>query len=250
MKKLFLFGVTLAVLSLALPTVTGGEAIFTPEIFSLKDGRVYRGETALDCVVHEVPDSIDGPIRYWSAFGHDTSDEVKENETGVWFFTGDGSFLTFITLDSEYEYQGLLLSPNGDRLVLVRGGMRADVFFDVYGEGMEKQAELSGFRGEIAWVDSARFVFTRIDDIREDMLAITRYAFKCSVIMYDAAEKKEIVLKEASDTQGFAFIATSEDGESVVISETSVESPKDWQDWENEEKIKEKEISVPIPAAG
>jgi hypothetical protein len=64
--------------------------------FSLKDGRVYRGETALDCEVNKVPDEIDGPIRYWSVLDPDSSDAVKENETGVWFFGGDGVFLTFV----------------------------------------------------------------------------------------------------------------------------------------------------------
>jgi len=39
----------------------------------------------------------------------------------------------------------------------------------------------------------------------------------------------------------------SSDGEKVLITETSVKSPKDWKD---ETKIKEREIKVPVPAAG
>ena len=46
--------------------------------FELRDGRVYKGGEELKCDVNEIPSEIEGPIRYWSAFGPDTSDRVTE----------------------------------------------------------------------------------------------------------------------------------------------------------------------------
>ena len=53
------------------------------------------------------------------------------------------------------------------------------------------------------------------------------------------------VLKEATDTQNFILISVSDDDVSIL--EKSVKSVKDWSD---EDKIFDREISVPIPAAG
>ena len=158
--------------------------------------------------------------------------------------------MTFIPLDNENEYQDLLWSPAGDRLILVRGsGARPDMFFDVYAEGMEKQAEFSGLREEIAWLDDGmRIVFTRIDGIREGgAFPGLSYGLQLSVILYDSAVEETIPLKEASVTKNFSFVSVSEDGEKITVLETSVRSPNDWAD---EEKIDEREISVPVPAAG
>ena len=55
----------------------------------------------------------------------------------------------------------------------------------------------------------------------------------------------ETVLKEATDTQNFILISVSDDDVSIL--EKSVKSVKDWSD---EDKIFDREISVPIPAAG
>jgi hypothetical protein len=175
---------------------------------------------------------------------------VTEKETGVWFFGAEGDFMTFIPLESEHEYQGLLWSPAGDRLILVRGsGMRPDVFFELYAEGMEKKAEFPGMRGEIQWLeDGMRFAFTRIDDTRDTEDGVfSAYALKLSAILYDSAVGETIVLKEAAGTQNFRFGGISDDGEKISITEEYVKSPKDWGDGE---KIKEREIEVPIPAAG
>ena len=127
--------------------------------------------------------------------------------------------------------------------------MRPDVFFELYAEGMEKKAEFSGMLGQIEWLeDGMRFVFTRIDDIREGGAEPgVSIGWKLSAILYDSAIEEAIPLKESTDTKNFSFDSVSEDGEHIALTETSVQSSKDWGE---EEKIKEREIKVPMPAAG
>ncbi len=231
------------------PEDADGEELRT-DAFALIEGRVQKDGTPLDCEVYDIPSGLDNGIASWAVIGTGTSDAVTEKETGVWFFGSEGEFMTFIPLDSENEYQDLLWSPAGDRLILVRGGdARPDMFFDVYAEGMEKQTEFTGLRGEIGWLeDGMRIVFTRIDGIREKgSFPGLSYGLQLSVVLYDSAVEETIPLKEASGTKNFSFTSVSEDGEQIAIQETSVRSPKDWAD---EEKIKEREITVPVPAAG
>jgi len=249
MKKMLL-GVTIALGILAFAAYAETSDI---SVFSLKDGSIYRGGVALDCYVNEVPSEIDGPIRYWSVLGPDVSDAVLENETGVWFFAQDGACLTFVPLESEYGYQDIVFSPDGGKFVLATGsGMRPDVFFEVYGEGTEKLAELIGVIGQLAWVDPLRFVFTLIDedmddDIREGAFHGLAYDMYLSVAMYDTAAMEMTVLKKATGTQNFLFDEVIEDGNAVTVTEKSVKALEDWAD---DEKIEMREIRVEIPAAG
>jgi hypothetical protein len=236
--------------SLALPGTGNGKGEPNFEAFSLKNGHVYKNGKELDCEVYEVPEGIDNAIKTWAVVGTETSETVKEEETGVWFFGSGGGFMAFIPLESVYEYQDILWSPSGDRLILQRGSpMRPDVFFDLYAEGMEKKAEFSGVRDGIAWLgDGMRFAFTRIDGIREGGRFFNlAYGLRLSAVLYDSAVGETIVLKEATDTQNFWFSSVSEDDENIAVTEEYVESPKDWAD---EGKIKQREITVPTPGAG
>ena len=82
--------------------------------------------------------------------------------------------------------------------------------------------------------------------MREGAVAHGRsFWFRFSVVLYDAPADLETVLKEATDTQNFILISVSDDDVSIL--EKSVKSVKDWSD---EDKIFDREISVPIPAAG
>jgi hypothetical protein len=175
--------------------------------YALRNGHVYKGDEELGCEVYEIPDGLEkNGIYAWAILGTEISDSVAEGDTGVWFFGEEADL--FIPLDSESEYQGLAWSPAGDRLVLVRGGMRPDVSYELYtlfDESMEntepfnivKKAEFSGMRGEMAWTgDGIRFVFTRIDDTREETgeLANAPYWLRLSAVLYDSAADETIVL--------------------------------------------------------
>lgn len=229
---------------------TDSKAFVPDDPFFMENGQVYKNETLLDCEVYEVPSGLDNDIKFWTVIGTGTSDVVTGEETGVWFFGEHGEYVTNIFLKNEKEYQDLLWSPAGDRLVLVRGiEGEQDLVFELYAEYMEKKAEFRGLRASLAWLeDGMRFVFTRIDDIREGVPpSDLPYGLKLSAVLYDSAIEETIPLKESTDTKNFSFDSVSEDGEHIALTETSVQSSKDWGE---EEKIKEREIKVPMPAAG
>lgn len=238
--------------TLQLPSSEGTDSkTFVPDDpFFMENGQVYKNETLLDCEVYEVPSGMDNNIKYWAVIGTGTSEVVTKEETGVWFFGEHGEFITNIFLENEKEYQDLLWSPAGDRLVLVRGiEGEQDLVFELYAEYMEKKAEFRGLRASLAWLeDGMRFVFTRIDDIREGVApSDLPHGLKLSVVLYDSAIEEVIPLKESTHTKNFSFDSVSEDGEHIALTETSVRSPEEWGE---EEKIKEREIKVPMPAAG
>ena len=220
------------------------------EAFSIRDGKLFLDDEALDCEVYDTPDWLDNELAYWAVIGPDVSDSIHEEETGIWFFGVEGGgALGFIPLDSVFEYPEVIWSPAQDRLAIIRGGTRPDLFLEIYSEGMEKTAEFSCLRGSAMWLsDGMRLVFTRIDDIREEGLYPGRsYGFRFSVVLYDSALDESFVLKEATDTKNFVVYDVSADDDEIVITEISVKSQKDWK---NEDRIKERELRIPAPAAG
>lgn len=238
MKKFLLFTFAV-VMTFAASSVFGAQDV---PPYSVKDGHVYAGGEELDAEVYEAPEGLENGIKYWAAF-----EGGDESETGVWFFASDGQVNGFIPLDSAYEYQDLLWSPDGGQLLLATGsGMRADLFFTLYGEGMRQGVEIPGVRDSAAWIDPRRFVLTRIDDARadEDGAILEHESYKTSVVLYDSAAGKETALGKSSDTQDFAIGEVTGDGK-IVIVESYVDSPKDWA---GEDKIKTRETTVEIPS--
>jgi hypothetical protein len=220
--------------------------------FTLRQGRVYKGDKALECEVNEVLNEIEGSIRYWSALDPSVGGAVSEAETGVYFFTHGGRHLSFIPLESGYECRGIVFSPNGERFVIVRGGGRPDAFFELYDKTMKKLAEFIGMQypSTPAWIDPHRFVFTRIDDEdhnRNDGSVILSHRWRLSVVIYDTAVSEIIVLKEATDTQNFLLDAVIENGSAVSVSQESVKSVNDWGD---PDKTEYRNIKVEVPPAG
>ncbi len=220
------------------------------DLFSLKDGRLFMGEESVEAEVNEVPPEIEGPVRFWSAVGADDSGLVRENETGVRFFAEDGAFLAFLPLESADECQDIIFSPDGTFFLLMSGsGIRADMTYILYDpETMEKKIEISGTRGSAEWIDVGRFVMTRIDDVRETESGnFSMAALRLSAVMYDTVAEELVVLKEGTATKNYWCGGLADDGGSLIISEDSVASEKDWGD---EEKITTREIKIEIPAAG
>ena len=235
--------------------------------FQLIEGKVHKevGELVvlLECEVHEVPADIEGAIRFWSVLGQDTDENVTEGETGVYFFAANSVFdangfapvnkaVAFLPLESEYECQDIVFSPDGDKFLLMGGsGMRPDMIYTLYkAAAMEKEEEIAGIRASAVWVDPVRFALTRIDDIREISEAATgpfSYAWRVSVVLHDTVAGKTMILKEATDTKNYWLSEVIEDGSALIVREESVPSDKDWGD---EDKTKENEIRVEVPAAG
>mgnify|MGYP000881339016 CR=1 FL=1 len=218
--------------------------------FSLKDGRVYKGEERVEAEVHDVSPEIEGTVRFWSVVGADESSPAAENETGVWFFAEDGEFLSFLPLESAEECQDIVFCQDGSYFLLMSGsGVRADMTYILYElETMEQKIEIPGTRGSALWIDAGRVALTRIDDVREtESGAFSMAALRLSAVMYDTVAEELVVLKEATATKNYWYGGLSDDGGSFVVLEDSVKSEKDWG---NEEKIKTRKIQIEIPAAG
>ena len=157
----------------------------------------------LEAVINEVPSGVEGQIRYWSAFG-ERAGTAGENETGVWFFSKDGACVTFLPLESEYECQGIIFSPDGEKFLLESGSdMRPDMTYVLYKlPSMEKKTEIPGIRGDAVWIDPMRFVMSRIDDMREGgTFANLSYGLRVSVVMYDSAASETVVLRKIGGTR-------------------------------------------------
>jgi hypothetical protein len=238
----------LAALVLTAPFVC--EAAPDGAVFTLKDGRVHKGDAALDSEVHQVPSEIGGPIRHWSVVGPSASDEMQEDEIAVWFFSSEGQSLRHMPLEGEYELQDVHFSPDGESLVLAIGSpMSPDMTYEVYGKTTERIGEIAGLRGDVAWLDPVRFVMTRIDDTRDfekDPADGPAFGWRVSIVMFDVAAKETIVLRESTDTQNFWFKQVVEGENALSGVEDYVESEGDWSD---EEKIKSRDIRIEIPAA-
>lgn len=215
--------------------------------YSMKEGHVFRGNQQLDSEVHKTEPGLDNGIQYWSVVDNDAADGGMPEGAAVLFFAGSGNVLGAIPLDSANAFQELIWSPDGGRVLVMTGsGLRPDVFFTLYGEGLSKQFEFSGLRENVVWLDDTRFAATTLDGIREESTPAPglSYSFKTSVILYDAADNTVHSLKSATDTMSFAFVSAV--GRQATLVESSV---KNLEDWNDEKKIRQQEFVVSIPPA-
>jgi hypothetical protein len=110
---------------------------------------------------------------------------------------------------------------------------------------MEKEAEFARIRGQIRWTGNGRFMFTGIDDGIRDGGSFhgLGYGLRLSVVMYDAAARRTVILKEATDTENFSLLSVADDGSEAAVLEESVISEKYWSE---ERKIKRREVRIKL----
>ncbi len=63
--------------------------------------------------MYEIPAGLDNGITHWAVTGKEFSEDVTQEETGVWFFGPEGMVVTFIPLDSGNEYRDPSGAPPG-----------------------------------------------------------------------------------------------------------------------------------------
>jgi hypothetical protein len=246
-KNLAAAGIALAGLAGLMPSATAtAQNTVDPSAYTLRDEAIYMGE---DLVSDAPVNNVDaGSVKSWVVVIEDDAN----GPASVFFFGEEGQFMGILPIEYASECKDIVFRPDGAFFVLVGGSeIRRDVIFNVYRlDGMEKMAELAGFRDDVTWVDGVRFVFTRIDGIRpydESDGAGGAYEWRVSVVMYDTAIAEEIVLKEATDKQNFWTDIVYADENYMNVREEYVKSKKDWG---NEDKKKTRILKVEIPAAG
>jgi|GEM_PF-2200613 len=214
-----------------------------PYRFSIKDETLYKGATPIDCEIHEI--TKEGSVRYRCFIGPELSSDISEEETGLWIFASSGEVWAFIPLTSEYALQDFIFNEDQTCFVIETGSsMHPDIFYQVL-DSTGVTAEFSALRGSLVWISPTRFIFTKIEGVREgeDFINYT-YALCYSASMYDTKNKKETLLKKATKTQNYMSDSLSKDGLSVIVIEQSVVSEQDWSD---PDKPKQKEITVKLP---
>jgi hypothetical protein len=224
--------------------------------YAVKDGQLTRigsdgSEKPGESEAHEIEGLNPGAaVRFWALIGEDEK-PADGKGTGVRFFGADGRALAFLPLESVYEFQNAIFSPDGGRLIAAIGsGVRNDVEFIVRDfPSMKERVSFGGLKWQIEWLDARRLVFTRIgDDIREGGFSPgLGYGLALSAVVYDAVSGETIVLKEATATRNYMFSLVNTETNVIQLTEQFVESERDWGD---EEKIGEREITVPIPDGG
>ena len=215
----------------------------------------YQDRELTDAFVHEVDiaernDASSVPIYYWSFIDNVKIKGVPPADMGVRFFDKDGVDIFFIPLELRADCQDIVFSPNGQWILLMGGSpMRPDKIFALYKFfETDIKEEFASHIDAFIWIDPIRFVFTRLDDIRElGTFANLGYGVEFSAVLYDTATAESIVLKKADETHNYYVDSLIKNENALKITEESVPTE---QDWGNEDKIKSHTIHVEIPAAG
>ncbi len=202
----------------------------------LEDEVVFRAET-------------DAGKWAWVLVDPELSEGVKGSESGVYFFRGEEDApASFLPMKNAGECM-MEFSPSGEKLLICCGDeARQDLGYyvlDDAGKGWVRKASFVS-AGHAFWVDQHRFVFTAIDTEKGPRTKAGD-DWWCSPSLYDTLEKELTVIIKATSTKNYFIGGCDDEGGSLDINESSVKNPKDWG---NENKIKYKELTVPIPAAG
>ena len=220
--------------------------------YIIRDDRVYRIAGGRQTLVEDASfDSAktDAGLWSWLLVDPDLSDGMKGAETGVYFFRGK-EYAPVFFLPMEHAGACMMeFSPSGEKLLICHGEeVRQDLGYYVLEEAAQGFVKKGSFvsAGHAFWVDPHRFVFTAIDT-KKGPRTKAGDDWWCSPSLYDTLEKELTVIIKATLTKNYFIGGYDDEGGTLDINKSSVKNPKDWG---NENKIKYKELTVPIPAAG
>ena len=237
----------------ALMMLIGASAVWGTEgEYIVRGDRVYRLQDGNEqLLVEEVifRAETDAGAWAWVLIDPELSEEMKGSESGVYFFRGEkdepASFLPMKNAGA----CSMEFSPSGKKLLICCGDeARQDLGYYVLDEAGKSWVRKASFvsAGHAFWVDPHRFVFTAIDT-KKGTRSKAGDDWWCSPSLYDTLENELTVILKATSTKDYFIVGCDDEGGTLDINESSVKNPKDWG---NENKIKYKELTVPIPAAG
>lgn len=240
-----LFGLLLCALMFS-----AGGAFAAEESYILKEGRVYRVDAGKETLLEdEEPgrSATDKGLYSWILVGPELREDMKDSKSGIYFFLGeDEKPVGFLPFEGA-GFCNLEFSPDGEKFLVSRGTDVVQKLFLYVFDGFVKKASFLAL-GPCTWVDPHRFVFTR-DDASKGARgkAVEQQEGWLSVALYDSAMEELFVLSEATETQDYMLIGVNHEEGVLEVLERSVKKAKDWDD---EKKVEDKEMTVPIPAAG
>ncbi len=245
MKKFAFLGAT-ALLTIAAAGCAGeGD-------YLIKGDQVYRAESGAQKLIADMEPqgrfNTDAGIWSWLLVDPELSDGMKGSESGVYFFRGeDDAPAGFLPVKNAAACM-LEFSPSGEKLLICRGDeAKQDLGYyvlDESGRFVEKASFVSA--GHAFWIDPHRFLFTVID-AKKGLRSKTGDDWWCSAALYDTVESELIVIKKATPLKNYIISGCDHEGGTMDITEGSVKIPRDWS---KPDRIKYRELNVPIPAAG
>ncbi len=228
-----------------------GAACAGDNAYILKDGKTYRAgnDTPLDDME---PGSVNTKAGLWSWIKVDPEKSPAMNGTqqGVYFFRGDDAKPAgLIPIEEEVDSCRIYFCPSGERLLL-SWGMEYAQHLSLYevdpAKGYVKKISFE-VQGPPIWIDPYRFAFTYVDP-KKGLRAEGKFdCFWSSAAVYDSAVDLLTVLKQADALNNYILNGYFEDSDTFEVWRSTVKDEKDWAD---DDKIDEKELSVPVPAAG
>lgn len=165
----------------------------------------------------------------------------KGENPGVHVFSAnlERVFSAYLTEDMGYCRE-LYFNPGATHVVMEVGTGAVGTYI------LTDMADVRTFEvdgiGPCIWIDPHRFLFTRFEDNPRGIPAEVDGRF--SVEVYDPAGPGSFPVKQSTELSNYILKAV--EGDTVIIEEDYVDTPKDWQDM----KIKTREIRLPLPAAG
>ena len=220
--------------------------------YVLKDGKPYRvvdGEEKL--LEDDAADFANTEAGMWGWLLVDPtfSDGMKGSESGIYFFLGENNEpFAFLPIKDAAACM-LEFSPSGKKLLIRRGTeIKQDLGYyviDIEGKKFDKKKSFVS-AGHSFWVDPHRFFFTSVDESKGKRDKAGEQLWD-SIAMYDSVFDELNIIKEATETKDYFITGCDYDTGVVDVSESSVKDKKDWND---QEKIKYNDITIPIPAAG
>lgn len=234
----------------AMILLVASAALAGQETYILEDGMAYRvdadgNKTLLE---EELPGqhATEKGIYSWILVDPELSDAMKGSKSGFYFFDEFETPLGFLPFEGA-AYCDISFSPDGERFIVNFGTDVSQEIILYTFEALEKKASFKAI-GPGVWIDFARIALT-LDDAEKGKRgkALDQQEGWLSVALYDSLMEELFPVAEATETVDYMLIGINFESETLEILERSVE---DVQDWNEEEKIQDTEISVPFPAAG
>ena len=237
----------------ALMMLIGASVVWAAEgEYIVKGDQVYRTvkgkKKLLEDVSIERADTDAGP---WAWFLADPeAPGLKGTKLGLRFFRGkEGKPAGFLPMEEgAASFCIVTFAPSGDKLLVSWGGLpvkHLSLFLIDKNKGFLEKASFETAEPPF-WIDNNRFAFSTVDSDKGPRVEGMFDLWWCSVKLYDCKTGKTTVIREATATKNYALNGYNRETGALDITESVVKNAKDWED---EDKIDDKELSVPVPAA-
>ncbi len=243
-------GLALGLCLFGMLVLTGSGAFADQEAYVLEDEKIYRvyADGNRELLEEEFPGQCgtEQGLFFWVVVDPELSEAMEGSERGIYFFDEQENPRGFLPFEGA-SYCGVLFSPDGERFLLSCGTSVSQEISLYTFEDLQKKNSFQAV-GFVEWIDFARFAFTQ-DDVAKGRRgdALDQQEGWLSVMVYDCFMEELFLVQEATETQDYMLIGIDVEQDALHILERSVENVEGWND---ENAIEDRELSVPIPAAG